>query len=229
MLVLGTKYGVDELRQEAISQLMPIFAPPGLDEWDALFTYPNTGKILPTQWEDCLLDVTNVALMHNLDRLHLMCLYHCCQLTTKEILSGKLRPDGHKETLSAEDLLSCMEGRVVLSKAYLRLLDSVSLAVVKTGCASSTACRTAIDEFTSVWRQLITGPGHPASSVFTMHNPLGWIAGKFRAELKWYKFCEVCTDAMERTFRKQRQKILKDLHLHLSQPEPRPLPEEDQN
>lgn len=223
MLVLGTKYGVDELRQEAISRLMSTFAPRSLDEWDALM--PNSlSATLPAQWEDCLLDVTNVARTHELDRLHLFCLYHCCQLGAKEIVAGKPRADGREDCLPVEDIVSCIEGRAALTAANLRLLQSLQLAVGKTQCTSSTTCRAKTDNFLTRWRNLLIGP--PARPRSMIHNPLG-VTPSMLAFLIRPMQCRVCTDAMKDTLREHREQIWKDLHLHLSQPEPRPLPVEN--
>ena len=218
MIVLGTKDAVDDLPQEAIAHLMPIFAPRNLFDWDALIK-SNSGSVLSCQWTRCLFDVTNVALVHGLDRLHLFCLYHCCQRTAKELLEGQSLRGETKDCLSPNDLHSCVEGRLNLLSAFLPIIDTVLRKITTSHCDRAEYCHRVATLFSSKWRAHIAGT--ETTHIFPARSdPLGLPQVTFEGIVKTLRFCSRCTSTVETAYREERGRLWWNLRDYLSHPEP---------
>lgn len=125
LLVLGTKYQVDELRDEAIHQLNARY-PRKIADWDyTCRTDSDTASTIVVSYpieEDLL--IANVARAMDLPEIHLAALYGCCSLPFDVLVKGRTLEDGSVEQLCQEDLISCLQGKenlLLVARADLRM------------------------------------------------------------------------------------------------------------
>ncbi|KAI0342980.1 hypothetical protein BDW22DRAFT_1356532 [Trametopsis cervina] len=114
LLVVGTKYQMDDLREEAIQHLHRRY-PKKIVDWDETCTDsdPSTpSTILVTYPIEEDLSIANVARAMDLpDDIRLAALYGCCSLPFETLVGGRTLEDGTRERLCEEDLLACLHGK----------------------------------------------------------------------------------------------------------------------
>ncbi|EKM50260.1 uncharacterized protein PHACADRAFT_264877 [Phanerochaete carnosa HHB-10118-sp] len=125
LLNLGTKYQVEELRDEAIHQLNARY-PRKIADWDyTCRTDSDTSSTIVVSYpieEDLV--IANVARTMNLPDIHLAALYGCCSLPPDVLVRGRAVDDGTLERLCEDDLVACLQGKenlLVCARADVRL------------------------------------------------------------------------------------------------------------
>lgn len=125
LLVLGTKYQVDELREEAIHQLKARY-PQKIADWDyTCRTDSDTSSTIVVSYpieEDLI--IANVARAMDLPEIHLAALYGCCSLPFDVLVKGRTLEDGTVEQLCQDDLIACLQGKenlLIVARTDLRL------------------------------------------------------------------------------------------------------------
>lgn len=127
MLTLGTKYQVEELREEAIQQLHRRY-PKKIGGWDETCRTDSDSSgastILVSYSIDEDLIIANVARAMDLPDIHLAALYGCCSLPFDTLVNGRTLDDGTVERLSPTDLIACLQGKenlLVTARANIRM------------------------------------------------------------------------------------------------------------
>lgn len=125
LLNLGTKYQVEELRDEAIHQLNARY-PRKIADWDyTCRTDSDTSSTIVVSYpieEDLV--IANVARTMNLPDIHLAALYGCCSLPFDVLVRGRVADDGAVERLCEDDLVACLQGKenlLVCARADVRM------------------------------------------------------------------------------------------------------------
>lgn len=128
LLTLGTKYQIEELREEAVQQLERRY-PKKISGWDETCRtdaeYPGGQSTILVSYsieEDLL--IANVARAMDLPDIHLAALYGCCSLPFDTLVNGRTLEDGTTERLCSEDLIACLQGKenlLVTARANIRL------------------------------------------------------------------------------------------------------------
>ncbi|KAI0085849.1 hypothetical protein BDY19DRAFT_964688 [Irpex rosettiformis] len=127
LLTLGTKYQIEELREEAIQQLHRRYPKKivGWDETCRTDNDPNTASTILVSYpidEDII--IANVARAMDLPDIHLAALYGCCSLPFDTLVNGRTLDDGSIERLSPSDLICCLQGKenlLVTARSNLRM------------------------------------------------------------------------------------------------------------
>ncbi|KAH8099880.1 hypothetical protein BXZ70DRAFT_224441 [Cristinia sonorae] len=117
LLLLGSKYAADRLYDEGVRQLERRY-PPTIR---ALHAVQPGKECMDFKFEDCI-SIANVTRTLRLDRFYYNALYDCCQLDTKDLLSGVERSPGVYEMLDEEDLIRCVDGRGRLQRVYFAMM-----------------------------------------------------------------------------------------------------------
>jgi hypothetical protein len=141
LLVLGTKYQVEELRDEAVHQLHARY-PRKIADWDyTCRTDGDTASTIVVSYpieEDLV--IANVARALDLPDIHLAALYGCCSLAPDVLVRGRVLEDGSTvERLCADDLVACVQGRENLLVAAR---TDVRMKLFAPDGARAEACRT---------------------------------------------------------------------------------------
>ncbi|KAI0690212.1 hypothetical protein BC835DRAFT_1212775, partial [Cytidiella melzeri] len=114
LLTLGTKYQVEELREEAIQQLHRRY-PKKISGWDETCrtdSDPSTpSTILVSYSIDEDLVIANITRAMDLPDFHLAALYGCCSLPFDTLVNGRTLEDGTCEQLCSSDLIACLQGK----------------------------------------------------------------------------------------------------------------------
>lgn len=134
LLELGTKYQVEELREEAVHQLHARY-PRKIGDWDyTCRTDADTAATVVVSYpieEDVA--IANVARTHGLPDIHLAALYGCCSLSPDVLVRGgrpaadaeAASPDAAPaERLCEDDLIACLQGKenlLVCARADVRM------------------------------------------------------------------------------------------------------------
>jgi hypothetical protein len=114
-LQLGSKYAIDQMRDEAIQRLSYEF-PSRLQDFDEL----GDQLLLIEELPGLYYDVIKLARNHNIPSILPLALYFCvaCEDFQPElILRGILREDGTLATLSSDDQQACLTGYYNLIRA----------------------------------------------------------------------------------------------------------------
>ncbi|KDQ59933.1 hypothetical protein JAAARDRAFT_56859 [Jaapia argillacea MUCL 33604] len=114
ILRLATKYSIDDLREEALTELGKCF-PSNLASWDSA----KTKRVRLIREPAAAVTVVNLAVDLSLEKhiLHLA-LYECCQLPVRELLDGYRRSDGTAEKLDWTIMVLCIQGKETLTTSY---------------------------------------------------------------------------------------------------------------
>lgn len=126
LLVIGTKYQVEDLREEAIQQLHHRY-PKNIAEWDETCRTDSdsdsSNTILVSYSVDDDVAIANVARTMDLPDIHLAALYGCCLLPFDVLVNGRTLEDGSSERLCSSDLIACLQGKENLffaARAHMR-------------------------------------------------------------------------------------------------------------
>ena len=127
LLTLGTKYQIEELREEAIQQLHRRY-PKKIAGWDETCRTDNESSVASTILVSYPIDedlvIANVASAMDLPDIHLAALHGCCSLPFDTLVNGRTLDDGTVERLSPADLVACLQGKenlLVAARANLRM------------------------------------------------------------------------------------------------------------
>lgn len=112
---MAAKYGTPELLKSSLGELRRFF-PSTLAAWDKRRHLFRPGQAIIA---------VNLARLTNAPSILPAALYSCCQLSVNELLGGYSRPDAVVETLSAEDLRRCLDGKVKLCMQNFQRMNEV--------------------------------------------------------------------------------------------------------
>lgn len=155
LLVLGTKYQVDELRDEAIHQLNARY-PRKIGDWDyTCRTDSDTSSTVVVSYpieEDLV--IANVARAMDLPDIHLAALYGCCSLPFDVLVRGRTLEDGTVEQLCQDDLFRCLQGKenlLVVARSELRM-NLFELDTITETCRQPNVCAEKIARLRAKYR-----------------------------------------------------------------------------
>ncbi|KZT66059.1 hypothetical protein DAEQUDRAFT_715503 [Daedalea quercina L-15889] len=108
---LAQKYGIDDLLEESVQELKKFF-PTTLAEWDKLPVYYSSRAIT----------AVNLARLTHTTSVLPSALYVCVQLREEVLLDGALHSDGMSDTLSRDDLVTCLRMKVEYARTQTRFI-----------------------------------------------------------------------------------------------------------
>ncbi|GJE90384.1 hypothetical protein PsYK624_065150 [Phanerochaete sordida] len=146
LLDLGTKYQVEELREEAVHQLNARY-PRKIADWDyTCRTDSDTAATVVVSYpieEDVV--IANAARTMGLPDIHLAALYGCCSLSPEVLVRGRAAGDdagAPAERLCEDDLVACLQGKenlLVVARADVRM-KLFAAEEHPEGCRTAEAC-----------------------------------------------------------------------------------------
>ena len=120
LLLLGNKYDVEDLREEAIQCLQRQY-PTDIGEWDKL---SESGSPYIIYKEDLLhVEVANLTRRICMPEFHLPALYQCCMVDGGRLLQGSaqlLDDEGQHASLDASDISRCTHAVEKLGELHLK-------------------------------------------------------------------------------------------------------------
>lgn len=215
MLMLGTKYQADELRKEGIFQLERVY-PEDIIEYCAI----ESGTACMEYWDSDSISIANTVRSLSLDeRLHIRALYECCQLTVTQLRRGVESTTGRHENLHENDLIACLNGKIVLAQESERRGLTLFRSGRSSAC-SSEACKHQMREMRAGY-----------SEAYILSDPLR--AQDASEDESWFELCcqQLCADCASfyRTEdRNERQELMDhmDRYIRLDSMSPDPTPVE---
>lgn len=198
LLLLGNKYGADELQDEA-TRCLRLHFPKNIEDWDAV--HDDAGFV--SGKKDVLaIEIANLCRFLRLPEFHLPALYLCCTLPTKTLKQGALLDDGCDERaqLNADDLAVCMKAKKTLRKLLeqnlARLVDDIP-SEEGVLCHDEEACDATV-------RRLQHGGNWPhgiGSRPYSALDSLWWIIDNIE------DLCNNCTDYYHARYADIRQDV----------------------
>lgn len=214
MLTLGNKYDVDKLWKEGIHQLKCTYPTDLLQRLEAI---TGVDCIALDDWLD-LISVVNVTktLGPEVNWFYLNALYDCCQVYTKEILSGLeidsgvegIEFDKQKVVLRSEDQVAVLDGRTKLLQVHYKNMGLVFGADDEVGarikCSRKQDCEALVRHFRFT-------PVQDRISDTSKYDPL-----HVHERHTWFRkccdrLCESCRTYYEAMDLQRRQKVLDEL------------------
>ena len=119
LLRLGTKYQIEDLRDEALHYLQQIL-PGEIAQWDQVEKDSEVER-RPAD----IISMVNLTSELNIGSLHLRALYLCCQLPAHLIVHGVEHPRGRVQ-LSPEHVVLCFDGRARLTSWKQSMMEDVT-------------------------------------------------------------------------------------------------------
>ena len=128
MLVLGDKYGVDELRQEGVRIVQAAY-PKSIEDWDNRYQdNENHPDRLGPDNGAALIDLVNIAGALHLDDVRIAALYDCCNLLPEVLVNGtESTKPGTCIKLSPTDLAAVLNARTALNDICVSMARAVAV------------------------------------------------------------------------------------------------------
>ncbi|EIW56963.1 uncharacterized protein TRAVEDRAFT_151611 [Trametes versicolor FP-101664 SS1] len=209
---LAHKYQIDHLMEQMLVRLKSCFTD-NLREWDAL-DHVTTGHgqrytvVRSPSLE--VLSSTDAIRAINLARrtgaltmlpaaIYLASFHHADVL-----LTGIARPDGTLDTLSREDLVRCLDARVLFAHWTYTKLAWITTGRVTTGCKTPAACA---DALTALSMKIKQGFSKPKAAYFAL-DPFAEVVKELTKE---YGVCKKCGTAMRARAVEERRVMWRNL------------------
>jgi hypothetical protein len=198
LLLLGNKYDVNELQDEAICCLNRQF-PKNIEDWDAVYEdlpfIDGKRDVLP-------IEIANLCRFLHLHEFHVPALYLCCTLPTKTLKLGAVVKEDEEARvqLNREDLAVCIRAKKVLRRA---LEDNLENLVSDIPSEEGALCHDE-DECDATVKRLREGQDWPrglASRPYSALDSLWWIIDSVE------DLCNNCTDYYHSKYAEIRQNI----------------------
>jgi hypothetical protein len=212
MLVLGTKYQVNEMRVEAVRRIRSVIRRSEQEVEKEKTGSHRLMDLVDDDWSHNIIDMNNVTSSHALYNTHLRCLYECCQLSAEELVKGAENQDGSVINLHPEDLVSCIEGRLLFIEMQCSIIDDIAAVSDNSRCTKNTHCHKAINKLCRRWRA--------PKRVRWMGNPLGFGARTLKASFEEEKICHNCRDDSISKLKAGHNKVFNSMHTIFGYEEP---------
>ncbi|KAK7690546.1 hypothetical protein QCA50_005644 [Cerrena zonata] len=145
-LRLGTKYGLTDFYESAVSRLNATF-PSTLDlfmkKMDTALqecrVIDKLGTTIIMTSADAIVAI-NLARAHNISSILPAAFYTCSRLPPKILVEGVKDADGNRSVLSPEDLARCWAGQQTLDRLYAVAIQSLRFEIGGRLCESSDRC-----------------------------------------------------------------------------------------
>ncbi|OJT09460.1 hypothetical protein TRAPUB_14063 [Trametes pubescens] len=132
---LGHKYQMTRLFEQALNYLKTHYTN-DFEAWEKQNTY------VPRGFADVeAIGVVNLARFLGETNLLTTALFACCQLGSRQIISGFAREDGTREQLTLDDIGLCLDAKPRLVQESVRVVLRVLRPIGSRSCTTATPCR----------------------------------------------------------------------------------------
>jgi len=185
MARLGSKYIIEDLREEAINQIQRVF-PQDIESLDRV----SSGESCMVVTDDDAISLANIVRTLEEPHLHARALFKCCQLPGELLVQGQPGLDGTLEQLHPEDLGWCVRVLPIWTKSEIAL-DFTLMTFDTPPCNSSLS-------YTCSWRDAGTKVRcqHKALQLATC-DPLRPFQGFLNGLYPEFTFCDDCQDYLK--------------------------------